>query len=210
MSQGLYVNKVYVCGGTDRDGKIDGIRITYSDGSTAGQGHLSGNNAKCQTLNIDVAGGERVTEIEMRDSGDGQWLARLRIKTNHGDELFISKNYRSSLAPVLGVCIYPTEYKRTGAELGEGIILGMAGADEWNIRYLKFSLLQQVTDENVTDVQSTNLPEPVLEDILDVPKSNPTQTDVVLQGSTLTSLVSEAGEGAGERSRNLHSSLSFC
>ena len=162
------------------DGIIKGIRITYSDNSTAEQGHFSGT---CKTLDIDVPGGERVTEIEMRGPGDGQWLARLRIKTNHGDELFISKNYCG-----LFWCEYPTKYELTGDELGEGIILGMIGHEEWHIRCLAFRLLQKATKYELTNVQITNRPPIQLKSLASVVKANPTEEDSVdaCSGSTYT------------------------
>ena len=181
MYQGLYVKRVYACGGTGTSGMtsvVKGIKITYSDGSTDQQGHFSGEKASCKTLNIDVEGGERITEIEMRGPGDGKWLARLRIKTNHGDELLVSKNYRGN---------YPTKYERKGAELGEGIILGMAGKQEkgdtgskHHIRCLRFHLLEKVTDTELTDVQITNLPQIRLKNLAEVTKDNPTETDQVI------------------------------
>ena len=185
MYQGLYVKRVYACGGTGTSGMtsvVKGIKITYSDGSTDQQGHFFGSMASCKTLDIDVEGGERVTEIEMRGPGDGQWLARLRIKTNKGNELFVSKNYCGYFS-----CNYAKKYEMKGAELGEGIILGMSGQQEKgdtgnqpHIRCLTFRLLQKVTSTELTDVQITNLPQIRLKNVADVSKDNPTETDQVV------------------------------
>ena len=121
MSQGLPVVSVHACGGTGTDGKINWIKIVYSGGHSSEQGQRSGT---CKSLYIDVEGGERITEIEMRGPGDGQWLARLRIKTNRGGDLLISKNYSGGF---LGQCNYADKRVRKGDELGEGIILGIRG-----------------------------------------------------------------------------------
>ena len=190
MSQGLYVKQVYACGGTGTSGMtsvVKGIKITYSDGSTDQQGHFFGAMASCKTLDIDVQGGERVTEIEMRGPGDGQWLARLRIKTNKGNELFVSKNYCGFWS-----CNYADKYEMKGAELGEGIILGMSGQQEKgdtgnqpHIRCLTFRLLQKVTDREVINVQLSNLPEPKLVGLDSVEKPNPSKTDVVIGGTCI-------------------------
>ena len=185
MSQGLYVTKLHVCGGTSTDGWLDGIKMYYSDGSAHQQGHFQEGykpNKKCQDLNIDVARGERITEIELRFSEDDKYLARLRIKTNHGDELFISKNYCHGWW-LWKKCYYTKKYEWKGAELGEGIILGMKGKQQWHIRNLRFRLLQKVIDYKLTNVRITNLPEPQLVSLYSHEKPNPSKTDVTIGGT---------------------------
>ena len=175
MSQGLPVVSVHVCGGTGTDGKINWINIVYSGCHSSEQGQRSGT---CKSLYIDVEGGERITEIEMRGPEDGQWLARLRIKTNRGGDLLISKNYCGGF---FGQCNYADKRVRKGDELGEGIILGISGKHEHgHIRCLRFRLLEKITDSELTDVEITNLPQVQLEDVASVTKENPTETDQVI------------------------------
>ena len=194
MSQGLYVKQVYVCGGTNANSKINGIRITYSDGSRFQKGNFPDTKTnwlddfdnfgipnlkppKCQTLNIDVGEGERVTEIEMRGSGNGKWLARLRIKTNKNKQLYISKNYCSSFVGIPTGCKYPKEHKMTGSQLGEGIILGIMGHEEKNIRSLKFRMLRKVNSRKVTNVKFHDVPQPQLISLDSMTLDNAAETD---------------------------------
>jgi len=143
--------------------QLRGIRITYTDGTTAQAGRLEDRKT---SFTLDIEGNEKVTELSIWGNGAGTRCGAFRIKTNKG-RTFFPRMYDWGLK---------TEYKTTA---GGGLILGLYGRAGSDIDSLCFMLIRPIRSLKMGSINYdlTAVAAPTSKSVYDITIPNPSESD---------------------------------